>query len=88
MNIIVDDELRGICSELLAEGWAEAEWAEREADDWIETERYVGGFDADEGAFTFSRYTDGDEVWFQFTLTEAAAIADGTLTQLEARLAQ
>ena len=88
MKILVDDELRDICRELLAEGWSEAEWAEREADDWIETERYVGGFDADEGAFTFSRYTDGEEAWFQFTLSEAEAMVAGTLTQLEGRLAQ
>lgn len=88
MNIIVDDDLREICRELLAEGWSEAEWAEREADDWIDTERYAGGFDADEGAFTFSRYSDSDEVWFQFTLAEAEAIVAGTLTELEARLPQ
>ena len=88
MIIVVDDELRSVCRDLLSEGWSEAEWAEREADDWIQTERYVGGFDADENAFTFSHYADDDELWFQFTLAEAEAIVAGTLTQLEARRAE
>ncbi|MGH7713914.1 MAG: hypothetical protein ACREOG_21725 [Gemmatimonadaceae bacterium] len=85
MMLAVDDELRAICRDLLAEGWSEAEWAEREADDWVQTERYDSGFSETEGAFTFSCYTGDDEVWFQFTLAEAAAIAAGDVKELRNR---
>ena len=85
MTIIVDDALREICRQLLAEGWSESEWAAREADDWIDTDRYAGGFDADEVAFAFSRYADDGEVWFQFTLAQAQAIVAGEMAHLDAR---
>jgi hypothetical protein len=86
MTIIVDEELREICRDLLAEGWSESEWAEREADDWVQTSQYEGGYE--DGAFCFSRYTDDGELWFEFTLAEARAVADGSLTQLSARPAE
>ena len=88
MTIVVDEELREICRELLAEGWSESEWAEREADDWVQSSKYEGGYDATEDAFCFSRYSDDAELWFQFTLAEAHGIANGALTEMSARLAE
>jgi hypothetical protein len=88
LTITVDEELRTICRDLLAEGWSESEWALREADDWIQSDRYEGGFDADESAFIFSHYAESGELWFQFTLEEAKTIADGSLLELPARPAE
>ena len=65
MRFSIDAELRAICADILAEGLDEAGWAAVEADDAFQTARYVGGFDADEGAFCFSYYApDGREFWF------------------------
>jgi hypothetical protein len=88
MTLTVDDELRAICRDLIAEGFSELEWAAREADDWVQSDHYEGGYDATEKAFCFSRYSEQDEAWFQFTLAEAAAIAIGELSQLPVRLAE
>ena len=88
MTIDVDDELRAICRDLIAEGFSESGWADRESDDWVQSDHYQGGYDATEEAFCFSRYDGDDEVWFQFTLAEAAAIANGDVAQLPARHAE
>ena len=56
MTIEIDDELRSICRSLLAEGRSEDERAEVEADDWVQTQLYTGGFDATKRAFCFSRF--------------------------------
>jgi hypothetical protein len=88
MVISVDDELRAICRDLLADGFSAVEWAEREADDCVQTDHYEGGYSADEEAFVFTRYAEDGEVWFQFTLREAGAIAMNTLNELPARTAE
>ena len=88
MMITVDDELRTICRNLIAESFSESEWADREADDWVQSKHYEGGYDATEEAFCFSQFLGGDEAWFQFTLAEAAAIAAGEMTELPARTAE
>lgn len=63
-------------------------WAEHEAGDWLQTDAYFGGFDADELAFCFSWFRGGaPEVRFQFSLAEAEAIANGQETRIEGRLA-
>jgi hypothetical protein len=59
----------------------EAEWGAVESDDMFERGPYVGGYDADERAFTFSVHADDGELWFQFTLDEARSIVAGRVGQ-------
>jgi hypothetical protein len=87
MRLAIDQEFLGICRRLLAEGRTAEAWAAVESDDQIQTVRYVGGFDATESAFCFSVYDEaGQERWFQLTLAEVAAVVEGTLMHLDARL--
>ena len=73
-----DEELRGLCRAILREDLTESEWAERESDDMFQSERYSGGYDAEEHAFCFSRYEPGgQEMWFQVSLAEVQQIANG-----------
>jgi hypothetical protein len=45
----------------------------------------VGGFDADEDAFCFSQYDEGEEWWFQVTLDEVRSFAAGEEPTVELR---
>jgi hypothetical protein len=56
-----------------------------ESDDMFARGPYVGGFDADERAFCFGCSGADGELWFQFTLDEAKAIAAGQRATLDAR---
>lgn len=86
MQIPVPDDLITICREIVAEGKSDAEWAEIEAGDWFQADSVTGGYEADEHAFTFSVHTpDGGELWVVLTLGEAAEVARGTRTTVEAR---
>jgi hypothetical protein len=89
MQLPMNAELRTLCREIVAENKSVEEWAEIESDDMFETESYEGGFDATEEAFCFSHYTeDGEESWFQLTLSEVQAIAAGEDRVVEARPAE
>jgi hypothetical protein len=89
MELRVPQELRDICREIVAEGKTDDEWSEIEADDWFQTDTVTGGYDALERAFTFSYYApDGQELWFQLTLEEAARVAAGEMQVVEARPAE
>jgi hypothetical protein len=82
----MDDELRSICADIVGRTWSDAEWAAHESDDMFQTPRYCGGYDADEGAFCFSRYdADGSEWWFQMTLADVARVAEGQVITLRLR---
>ena len=86
MEILVPADLGAICREIVAEGRTDDEWAEIEAGDWFQTETVTGGYDAGERAFTFSFYPpDGEETWIVLTLAEAAEVACGERTAVEAR---
>ncbi|MCP5023327.1 MAG: hypothetical protein GY930_16345 [bacterium] len=77
-EIPIDAELRGICTEILAEGKSVAEWADVESDDLFQTDSFCGGFDATEMKFCFSWYAPGGGVvGFQFPLAQVEAIAEG-----------
>lgn len=66
MEIQVTDELVEICRRIVAEDRSEDEWASMESDDMFQTQNYVGGFDATEGAFCFSFFgASRQELWFQ-----------------------
>jgi hypothetical protein len=88
MNISPDRELVEICRNIAEQGRSIQEWAEIESDDMFQTQRYHGGFDAIEEAFCFSVYRADGEYWFQFTLEQANAIAEGKTFLLTARPAQ
>jgi hypothetical protein len=50
---------------------------------------YVGGYDATESAFCFSRHgDDGSEAWFQLSLDQIEKIRGGELRAIEARPAE
>lgn len=86
MQLVIDPELRTLCREIVSENHSEEEWAEIESDDMFQSESYEGGFDATEEAFCFSRHTeDGEEQWFQLTLSEVQALAAGEDLVIEAR---
>lgn len=86
MQIPVRDDLIAICREIVAEGKSDAEWAEVKAGDWFQTGTVTGGYEADEHAFTFSVHTpDGGELWIVLPLAEAAEVARGARTAVEAR---
>ena len=76
-RIPVDDDLRAIATEIVDLDHTEPEWAGMESDDMFQRGRYTGGYVADEHAFLFSRHADDGELWLQFTLREAHAIASG-----------
>ena len=86
MMLSVEPELKQICVKIVAQRWSEQEWALREADDWFQTERYEGGYDATEEAFCFSYYApDSKEYWFQVTLAEVEDIVAGSVRNVAAR---
>jgi len=77
MKIPIEPELRKICVQIESEGLTVQQWAEIESDDQFQMGQYVGGFDADEGAFCFTHVSsDQTEHWFQFSLETALAIAN------------
>lgn len=86
MHIPLDKELRSICQSIVAEGLTLKQWAEIESDDMFQSASFCGGFDADERAFLFSWYAnDTKEYWFQLSIEEAAAIANGCSPQIVGR---
>jgi hypothetical protein len=89
MQLAVDAELRALCREIVGENRSEEEWAEVESDDMFESESYEGGFDATEQAFCFGHFDqEGEEYWFQLTLSEVQAIAQGASPAIDARPAE
>jgi hypothetical protein len=78
----VDEELTGICREIMSEGKTEAEWAEVEASDWFQTDKYCGGFDADDREFGFTVMLPDGQFCFGFPLNTAKEIAEGKCTEL------
>ncbi|MBB4635616.1 hypothetical protein [Longimicrobium terrae] len=86
MELPVNDDLRGICREILDEGKTDEEWNEMAASDWFQTDSVHGGYEGVEDGFTFSYYSpQGEELWFQLTLAAVAEVAAGTRTSVEAR---
>lgn len=84
----VDEQFIQIARMIVAAGWTETEWAAHESSDWVQDEPYHGGFDATERAFCFSVYVSGAEYWFQLTLEEVGAVANGHLPTLSLRPAE
>ena len=84
----VDADLAAIVAEIIRENRTDPEWAAVESDDLFQRGLYVGGYEEPERAFTFSFYGEDGEVWFQFTLEEARAIAAGRQTAVRARPAE
>jgi len=84
-TVELDDDFVAIAREVVDLGLTPDEWAGRESDDEFQTGRYVGGFDADENAFLFRAVmSDGTELWFDLTLSEMFAVADGRLRSVSA----
>ena len=89
MEIVVDNQLKEICTSIEAQALNENEWAGKESDDEFQTKNYCGGFDPDENAFCFSYFApSGSELWFQFSLEEASLIKSGALLKVKAREAE
>lgn len=84
MILPVNDDLRGICEEIVREGRTEEEWYEVAAGDWFQTDTVHGGYESPEDGFTFSYYPpDGGELWFQLSLAEVVEVMAGTRTTVE-----
>ena len=88
MNYKLDSEFINICKSIIAENYTVDDWAEHEADDWFQTAKYCGGFDATEMEFTFSVWIDGEEYWFQISLDDVSLVLSGELMDTEIRLAE
>ena len=84
----VDADLAAIAADIIREDRTELEWAAVESDDTFQRGRYVGGYEEPERAFTFSFYGKDGELWFQFTLDQARAIAAGRQKTVHARPAE
>lgn len=83
------DELTRIAQQIVARGWTEHEWADRESDDEFQTSAVVGGFDTTEMAFTFSIYDEErTEWWAQLSLDEMHSLAQGRLADIPLRPAE
>ena len=80
MEYEIDEELRGICRDILDDNRTIAEWAELEASDWFQTAHYCGGFDATDKHFAFTVEVSGRDYCFSLTLEEAISIAGGQIT--------
>lgn len=86
MKHIIESELRDICQDIVDRDQSLDEWREMASSDEFQGERYSGGFEAEEDAFSFSYYgDDSTELFFQFSLEEAAEIASGEQKSVEAR---
>ena len=80
----IDPELLQICKEIQVEDKKLPEWSEIESGDWFQTEKYRGGFEAEEQAFTFSYYDkNGEEFWFQIEMDEVGKIVDGQINEID-----
>jgi hypothetical protein len=82
-------QLREICQAIAARQLSLAQWEAVESSDEFQTGRIEGGFEAAEGAFTFSYFeVGGGEWWFDLTLERALAVASGESVNLELRKPQ
>lgn len=89
MQIPITDELRLIFEQIVNEQKTASEWAEIESDDMFQSKSFDGGFDAIEQAFCFSYYDDnGDEFWFQLTLSDIEDLLGGRETVINGRAAE
>ena len=89
MDIPIEEELKGICKDILAENKSEQQWAEIESDDMFQTAMFCGGYDADENEFCFSYFSsDDNEYWFQISLSDVTDIASGRTVKITGHLAQ
>ena len=89
MDIPIEEELTRICKDILAESKSEKQWAEIESSDMFQTAMFCGGYDADENEFCFSHFSsDGNEYWFQVSLSDVSKIASGSMVKITGSLAQ
>lgn len=88
MDYRPDNEFRSICQEIVAEDKTEEEWAKVEAADMFQSQKYSGGFDADEVEFCFSVYLADGEYWFQVSLEQVELIAVGNDVVVDMRPAE
>ena len=86
MELIVDEELRMHCVDIMNQNIDAKGWDEIASCDMFQSANYCGGFESIEDEFCFSHYSkNGNEYWFQFSLIDASKIAKGELTRLQMR---
>lgn len=86
MNLVVDEELKQICKEIVSENLNLNQWREIESDDMFQSTNYCGGFDATEDAFCFSYFLNkNQEFWFQIKIDEVYKILSSEITEIDAR---
>lgn len=78
MRLIIDDEFREICREIVAAYEREGESSLVWSDDQYQAANFCGGWDPKHARFAFSFYApDGGDYIFSFTLEEARVVAAG-----------
>lgn len=85
---VSEAQFESILLEIKGQNWSSADWAGHEADDWFQSENFIGGFEANEsykdGEFSFAYYdTSGKEWWFSFTLLEVESLLDKGFAAIE-----
>jgi hypothetical protein len=78
MNLILDDEFRAICREIITEYDRKGDASLVESDDLYQTSCYCGGWQPEDRRFWFSFYApDGGDYIFSFSLEDARMVASG-----------
>lgn len=85
MQIKLGDKFLSICREIIAEGLAESEWAERACSDYFYEMPFCGGFEKDANAFIFGFYDENDDLYsFKLTLSQISEVVSGKIQMIDA----
>ena len=87
MTIPINEELKDICKEIVAENLSLEEWSHIESDDMFQTKTFEGGFDATAKEFVFSFFAE-KEYWFQLSLADVIKINNKQLVVIIGTIAE
>lgn len=82
MQLVIDDDFRCICKQIIADFDARGEASLVWSDDQYQADKFCGGWEPESRRFWFSFYApDGGDYIFSFTLDEARVVANGGAIQ-------
>lgn len=88
MRLMIDEEFKKICSEIISENKTDAEWKEIESCDMFQSEHYCGGYEEDSFWFSFYDDTSSQEYWFGVQLSDLKKIINGKIKVVDMRIAE
>jgi len=83
MEVQVNEELKGICRDIIGENKSAEQWKQSGSGELYQTDNYCGGYEASKGLFSFSLYKDDKEYWFDLNLSEVSEIAEGNKKSIQ-----